>query len=245
MKIKFYKINPGGNITAIVRGNFIKKIKLKIAKSILENDPTIEQVSFWTNAKNKNFDARLEMAGGEFCGNALRALGSILFLKNKKRFFYLESPIFRMPIKISCSKNKSSISLPLSFFDCKDNICSMPGIIYILQNKKVEKSNAKLTLIKNKLLGKKASGVIGYEIAKNSLQIYPNVWVRDTKTMYAETACGSGTLALAYMLYKKIGIRKLNIIQPSGFVFKTSIINKEIQLSGPIISIKKETTKQL
>ena len=242
MKINYYIVNPGGNITAIVQGKFAKRIKLEITKKILKNNPTIEQVGFWTNAKNKKFDARLEMAGGEFCGNALRALGSMLFLKYNKKFLYIESPIFKIPIKVNCSRNKSSISLPLSFFTYKDNICSMPGIIYILQNKKVRKSNAKFILSKNRLLGKKASGVIGYEIEKNKLQIYPNVWVRDTKTMYAETACASGTLALAYMLYKKIGVKKLNIKQPSGFIFKTIIIKKEIKLSGPIISIKKETT---
>ncbi|MDO8610569.1 MAG: hypothetical protein Q7R95_08540, partial [bacterium] len=103
MKLNYFIINPGGNITAIVLGKFTKKIKLKITKSILENNSTIEQVGFWINTKNKNFDAKLEMAGGEFCGNALRSLGAILARDKKINSFLIKSSSVKLPIKLDSS----------------------------------------------------------------------------------------------------------------------------------------------
>lgn len=240
MKIKFYKVNPGGNITAIVEGKFTKKIKLKITKEILKNDLTIEQVGFWTNVKNKKIDARLEMAGGEFCGNALRSLGTILASRNKSSLCFIKSS--GLKIKLKSSAKFSSISLDLNLLKYKNNVCNIPGITHFLSKEKINRLDAKKILRKNILLKNEATGIISYKnIGANTYKINPIVWVRDTKTLCEETACASGTLALAYMLYKKIGIKKLNIKQPSGFVFKTLVANKEIKLSGPIISVKKET----
>ena len=239
MKINYYIVNPGGNITAIVQGKFAKRIKLKITKNISKNNSTIEQVGFWTNAKNKNFDARLEMAGGEFCGNALRSLGAILAFRNKNNLCIVESS--GLKIKIKSSTKSSSVSLKLDLLKYENNIYSMPGIKYFLSKRIFTKLTAKKVLNKNKLLENKAAGVISYKtIGVNKYEINPIVWVKDTTTLYEETACGSGTLALAYMLYKKMGIKKLNIKQPSGFVFRTKITKKEIIISGPIISVKKE-----
>lgn len=239
MKLKYYIINPGGNITAIVRGGFTKKIKLKIAKNILVSKPSIEQVGFWVNVKNKNSDARLEMAGGEFCGNALRSLGALLAYYKKKNLYLIESSSVKNIIKLKSSTRLSTIALKLNSLKYKNSICGMPGIKHFLSNKKFNKLGAKKILQKNKLLTNKAAGVISYKnIDTSTYLIRPIVYVRDTKTMYEETSCASGTLALSYMLYKNTGIKKLNIIQPSGFKLKTFINKNEIQLSGPIVSIE-------
>ncbi len=240
MKLEYYIINPGGNITAIVRGKFTKNIKLKITKNILSSNPTIEQVGFWVNVKNNNSDARLEMAGGEFCGNALRCLGALLAYYKKENSYLIESSGIKKAIKLESSKNLSTIFLKLSLLKYKNNICSIPGIKHFISKRKFNKLDAWKILDDNKLLKNKASGVISYRnVNINTYTIRPTVYVRDTKTMYEETSCASGTLALSYMLYKQKEIKKLNIIQPSGFTLKTSINKTEVHLSGPIISIRK------
>lgn len=62
------------------------------------------------------------------------------------------------------------------------------------------------------------------------------MWVRNTKTLYAETACASGTLAAAYYLYLRTGQTNFTITQPSDSNFKIKIIHNTISLSGPILT---------
>ncbi|MEK7497261.1 MAG: hypothetical protein AAB657_05200 [Patescibacteria group bacterium] len=242
MKINYFIINPGGNITAIVCGKFTKKIKLKITKNILKINPTAEQVGFWTNTKNKNLDAKLEMAGGEFCGNALRSLGALLtYAGNNKSNFIIKSSGMKTPVKINSSEKFSSITINLELLKYKNNICSIPGIKYFLSEKKFTKLSAKSELAKKNLLINKASGVISYEkINEKTYKISPIVYVRDTETLYSESACASGTLALAYMSYIKTGMKKMYVRQPSGSIFETVIGNEKIELSGPILGIEKK-----
>ncbi|OGI94338.1 hypothetical protein A3A03_03305 [Candidatus Nomurabacteria bacterium RIFCSPLOWO2_01_FULL_40_18] len=242
MKLNYYVVNPGGNITAIVYGKFIKGTKLKITKNILENNSTIEQVGFWTDVKNNNINAKLEMAGGEFCGNALRSLGALLACNKKRKFYFIKSSSIKMPIKLNSSINFSEIILKLDLIQYKKDVCYIPGIQHFLSKERFTILEAKKVLKEKKLLRNKASGVISYKnISADTYNINPIVYVRDTKTFYEESSCASGTLALAYMLYEKKGIKKLNVLQPSGFILKTSISKNEIKLGGQIVSIKKET----
>lgn len=240
MKLNYYIVNPGGNITAIVPGKFTKKLKLKINKIILENEPTIEQVGFWVAPKKIKAKARLEMAGGEFCGNALRSLGALVSLNQKnKKPFWLESSGIKTELKVTVSKNKSAFSMLIKDIRSLSDICTLPGISHIVTEEIFTKEGAKLLLEGNSLIDQKASGVISYKKERTIYKINPIVWVKATKTLYEETACASGTIALAYILYKKNGIKNLSIKQPSGVVFKTSIKNQIISLSGPIINVQK------
>lgn len=64
-----------------------------------------------------------------------------------------------------------------------------------------------------------ASGVIWYMPCANGFAIVPVVYVRDTNTEHAETACGSGSLALGLVLQHKGLVPQgaaISIIQPSG-----------------------------
>ncbi len=93
--MKFIQINPGGNITAIVRGQYSQKNKLLIAAKILTQNKKIEQVGFWE--KSRKSAAKLKMAGGEFCGNATRALAYAVSKEIKSNQFYLESSGIKRP----------------------------------------------------------------------------------------------------------------------------------------------------
>ena len=241
MKLNYYIVNPGGNTTAIIPGSFTEEIKIKINNCILKNEPTIEQVGFWTKPQNASADARLEMAGNEFCGNALRSLGALLFKfkKNKKNIFRIESSGIDSILNIKVSKNDSAIVFPLDKIQYKKNICIFPGITHILITKKLNKFEAKKLLKEKKLLSG-ASGVISYK--KRNRRIYtisPIVWINSIKTLYMETSCASGSMALALMIFNILKIRNLKIKQPSNYSLYTTIDKNFIILRGPIIDIKK------
>ena len=238
MKIQYTKINPGGNVTAIVKGRFNKSQKININKKILKSDPEIEQVGFWYAPRVKGNDGRLEMAGGEFCGNALRSFGALLSQQNKKNLSRVESSGTKEVIEIRAKKNSSEIDMSLKGFKYINNKCTLPGIKYVFTTEKIDRDDAKKILKTSNLLKAKASGVIGYKKSNTGFSIKPIVWVKDVETFFEETACGSGTMAFAFSQYTQFKTKKLSIKQPSGAFFKTEIKSNSIKLSGPIRSIK-------
>ncbi|RJQ35253.1 hypothetical protein C4568_01380 [Candidatus Parcubacteria bacterium] len=231
-KIPYFIVDPGGNTTAIVPGVFNIAKRKRIALNLLHANKKVEQVGFWMPAKTQKAAGRLEMAGGEFCGNATRALASII---NKKKSFFLETSGLREPVKVQASQRKSSVTLPLSAFRIKKDVCSLPGITHILNSRSITKRKAKEMLRSKHLLSRKASGVIGYKKTREgAYEITATVWVRDIRTLYDETACASGTAALAYRCWKLEGVRKLRIKQPSGAIFRTEIRGGMLKIEAPI-----------
>lgn len=237
--MKYYKVNPGGNITAIIKGNYSQEEKIKLSKIIVKEDPSIEQVGFWVCAKDKNNDGRLEMAGGEFCGNALRCLAMLIKKYTGKTKIKLESSGQDDFVEAIIENKISEIKLPLKDFKCSKNSCFLTGIAYFITNKETIKSKVK------KLLSKEysnfpASGVISYKKDKNIFSIKPTIWIKDVDTLIEETACGSGTMALAYFMYSKYKVEKFQIKQPSNSIFKVFIKNNKISLSGKILSVEEK-----
>src|SRR5258708_7503100 len=76
-KYKIMILRPGGNDTALVSGLVAKDDKRAINKAIMKKFPTVEQVGFYKFDSNRK-EAILEMAGGEFCGNATRTLAYLI-----------------------------------------------------------------------------------------------------------------------------------------------------------------------
>ena len=238
-KMKYFVVNPGGNITAIVPGIFSVQKREQIALLVLKKNKRIEQVGFWMPVKSNKSVARLEMAGGEFCGNATRSLAALLA---RKKPFFLEVSGLPQAVKVRALKKRSTVSLPLKGFQLNNGICRLPGITHILEPNEVSRTAAKMLLRSSNLLKEKASGVIGYQkLSSGFYEITPVVWVRDISTLYAETACASGTAALAYYFWKFNGITNLRVKQPSGTIFNTKVKNGLLTVGGPILKISKET----
>ena len=225
-------MEPGGNTTAIVRGVFSRAKRKKIALKILSSNRKVEQVGFWAPARSAKALARLEMAGGEFCGNATRSLAALI---GKRGPFLLESRGAPEPIRVRSSKKSASFEFPTKYFREKNNVCELPGIVHLLKEGLLTRKYARKLLISNQLLNREASGVIGYKKVGSAMyEISPIVWVRDLKTLIAETACASGTMALANSFWKSNGITALQIKQPSGAIFKTRIKNRTLSITGPM-----------
>lgn len=239
--ITYYKVIPGGNATAIVEGQFPKETKILLAKAILAQDSSLEQVGFWVPTQNPSALARLEMMGGEFCGNALRALGALLHTLHQEHCsFTLESSGLDELISTEVTNEHSSIRIPLSSFTLSQNVCHLPGISHILTDQKIEKHQALPLLQDFGLTQKQASGVIPYSYENGVYALFPFVWVRDTETLYEETACASGTIALAYFLHHQTKEQKFAIRQPSQTIFHVNLDENHITLHGPFSTVEKK-----
>ena len=94
MKIKYSLMNPTGNRTILVSTPVEKKYYHKVASELMRSEPTAEQVGFLDVTNGGTF--RLNMAGGEFCGNATMSAAVLLCMKGQA-----ESPV---PLKVSGAK---------------------------------------------------------------------------------------------------------------------------------------------
>jgi len=242
MEYTYYEVTPGGNTTALLFGVYSLKEKQKINKKILSQNPLIEQVGFIVPAQRKNADSRLEMAGGELCGNALRSVGALLAKQTGKKNFFIETDVTTEPISVLVRLDESTVCIPRKLLRLDEKICSLPGISHLLERNDGYFPNTKQFLQKKNLLKKKAVGIMSY-IMKDSkkISLFPTVWVRNIGTCIQETACASGTLALAYYLYSQTGKAVFSIQQPSGALFKVEIKKDYIYLSGPIWNTEEKT----
>ena len=78
MQCRVIRADPSGNITLFVLDPVDAAERPALAERLMKAlDSGIEQVGFACPAQ-EGADGRLEMAGGEFCGNATRAFGTFL-----------------------------------------------------------------------------------------------------------------------------------------------------------------------
>lgn len=82
MELNFVKMNPAGNTTIFIFDQLPHPIHGKVSQYLMKsNCLCADQVAFIEKPKSSSASAHLQMMGGEFCGNALRALAALLFLK--------------------------------------------------------------------------------------------------------------------------------------------------------------------
>ncbi|MDP2860405.1 MAG: hypothetical protein Q8N98_01670 [bacterium] len=252
---KFSVFRPGGNDTALVEPFVDGKIlRRKVNDAIMVSYPNIEQVGFVDKANR-----RLEMAGGEFCGNATRSAA----------FYFLDGRPGIINIKISGinkgivagidPKNNVWTEIPI-YSDIKrvrkvDNltIVELKGITQVVVSGKglsfVEKTikDRAFDILKslNLIRTCKAAGVMFTSEKNGRVAIDPVVWVRDIQTLFYETACASGTAAVGMVeaLKRNKNINNMSITQPSGSEIKVSVLVdknrfKKVKISGKIQVLK-------
>lgn len=214
-----------------------------------------EQVGFV--AEPSDGPRRLAMMGGEFCGNACRALAAVLHLeegapaKGSLLCSGAESPISYEVTRHESGETGSSVEFPLppdrfKIIGLEDGmfLVDLPGISHIILNERRYSQTTDLawsaSVLRKRyaLENKDAVGVVWFTEAsvpnREIFRITPVVWVKSTNSTHVESACGSGTLALALFLQR---LRRENgapentsdheglisVRQPSGAIFRSGL----------------------
>ena len=250
-------LRPGGNDTALIAGIPPKGLRKKINDGVMRQFPFVEQVGFYGIDPAKK-QVLLEMAGGEFCGNATRSLAYLL-LNGKKG---------KLQIKVSGTKQilSAGVNEPLSAYaqmPIKNSFSSVTelnkdltkveieGITHLITNKPKNTPKKDLKTIGRNLLkqyslllSSPASGVM-FVSTSRGLAIDPIVWVRDIQTLFYETACASGTTAVGLWRSKCTDKKKLSLTvkQPSGMIITVTVQKTDNRfesswISGPIEIVK-------
>lgn len=263
-RYEFSSWRPGGNDTALVYANISEtNLRKQINDDVMKIYPNIEQVGFVYIDQNGMLN--LQMAGGEFCGNATRST-AYLALQGKPGNISIKVSGVNDPLNAGVTENGEAfaqmpvyenLSKVVPDPDRNAWIVSMEGIThYVTFDEKFndlsnpdEVKRKGMQILKQKGLDSlSASGVIFTTQQGNKWKIDPVVYVRDIDTLFYETACGSGTTALGQILALKEGksITDIPIIQPSGQIIKISVSLGNTgfcfaQISGPIEKIAEGT----
>lgn len=242
MENKVYVITAaGGNATAIM---VLPEAKTraeyeKIGRDLIfdNQDKSVEQAGFLIIA-----DQHFEMSGGEFCGNAARAV-AILFSKlNGKNQVEFTMSGFPKTVRASLSEltpgqflvecHFPEMPLQVSAVDVgqEAQLVDLGGIVHVIIEAEFpvddfETKHRQITKSLN-LDNREAVGVVWAKKDEFTAKIDPVVWVKGVDSFFYESSCGSGSIAAA----KVLGFSQ--IFQPTGKVITVLIKEKEVILTS-------------
>ena len=211
---------------------------------------------------NNRKKPKLIMAGGEFCVNATRSAINY-YLDNNQGNIKIKIPNLHSKITGGIDKDGQTWLYLNSYnsygkkycklLDKEIIIVSFKGIEHVITDSliiegknDVEIKKLSYEILKElKLLKYKASGVIFINSKDDIINIIPVVYVKKVNTLFIETACGSGSAAVAIYYYINYNKKECKIMQPSKMYLNTKIyINKDnsikkIKISGVVNELKK------
>ena len=261
MELKFVKYNPGGNATILIIDPLPRKRYSEIAAKIMTDAfLCAEQVGFLEKAEHPKALARLQMMGGEFCGNASRSLaawiamggmesGKIHSIEGDKKEVIIEvsgcrgiltAVVHNQRCGYRCNV-ELEMPLPLNIYHGRNDqlgdysIVVYEGILHvILWNKTAADSYVHIVqdFLEKEELETDCFGILFYNSSTSHMT--PVVYVRAVGSLTWEKSCGSGTIALVSALAQKEGrsIKNMQIHQPGGELFAS------IDWNGGIIAAK-------
>lgn len=233
MHVKAVRADPAGNITVLVTDPVLPNVRVKIAAAILaKSELAAEQVGFVVPpVLDTGSTGRLEMMGGEFCGNASRAFGLFLVkvMGNSPREVMIEVSGCDHPISVWADPraNTATAQMPLPVGVWPMTVAGVScvrvdfeGIAHLVAD--CSKPRDDLLCAARELfepvdaLG--AYGVLFFDRAAG--HIVPAVAVKATKSLVWEGSCGSGSVAAAVAdaLDQSEGDYCRTFIQPAGSI---------------------------
>ena len=238
--LPFVKYSPCGNTTILIRDTpLVPAARARCAAEIIAPGHLEgEQAGFIDLAAHV---PRLDMMGGEFCVNATRAFAVELLREGRlapegEGVFSGVVSVSGMPeqlrVKVrplAVNRFESAALLdlpvepPLEEVGEGIRLVRVPGIAHLVLDAHVhalpgDKTRDTAALFaRYGLLAEEAAGCIWLHRDAEGWRITPYVWVRETGTTYAETACGSGTLAASVVCRAVHGCSgSLSFRQPGG-----------------------------
>ena len=232
--LRFYKAVPGGNPTILILDPVPAGDRAAVSRVLMgAGHLQAEQVGFLDLAARP---VRLDMMGGEFCGNACRAAAAVMAREGSGLLPHegglrgeLSVSGAEAPVGLRVEGGECWAQMPLpgeSGMGVRElgpglGLVRLPGIAHICLDEERHPFPGDFAGAAESLRARfdveaEAVGCIWYR-ANPSWAIKPVVWVRSTASTHFETGCGSGSLALALWLGRGQNFpTDLKVLQPSG-----------------------------
>ena len=247
--MKILKADPAKNITVFVLESITDPEERRAcARSILlDKQLGAEQVGFVIPPSSADSLWRLQMAGGEFCGNASRSFG--LYVARQKGLrgsasvsvsvSGAEKPVL---VDVDIDKNLAKAEMPkplsvesLGFRGQSYGMVVFEGITHVIapDTEPGEGISFQIKKAAEKKHAEKFPSALGvmFFSAKNNFMV-PVVHVGTVDTVIFESSCGSGSAALGAWLSRdqSDGIFQYLINQPGG-VIETEVVKQNGEIT--------------
>lgn len=245
MDVKYEIYDLGGNPTAVILADLSKSDGLAAQREIMQEHPDIEQVALIQKTEGETCHFR--MAGGEFCGNAIRAVAGYMHRNHNAP----ESKIIINGINVHAKAilgpgltpgNEITIDKDILLKEVKKidgkTVVILNGITHVIIDDP-DVDGDSVARIKNDFNRKGITAEAFGVMLLNGEDLNPYVWVESAQTFFNETACLSGSIAVA--LHR--GTEKCTVIQPTGAPYTITITPTQITASGPIQYLDTGTIK--
>ena len=235
MKLNFVKLSPTRNMTIIVTDAVPRSLQGTVAEQLMAyGNVGAEQVGFLEEPSLPGARARLQMMGGEFCGNASMSMAAYLaYTDGLPDGAHTEVPLevsgadelVRCEIERWGDGYRGSVRMPLpesieefSFGPgCSYPLVSFPGIAHaIVPDTRMTPAEAEACIAAwCRQCGAEALGIVLTSEGCDSFR--PLVYVRETGSCVWEHGCGSGTAAIgAHFASCRRAGSTLDLSQPGG-----------------------------
>ncbi len=239
MNIDFVKVSPSQNMTVLITNYVPPKSYTHIAQSIMQYESIhAEQVGFIVAPKHSGAVLRLDMSGGEFCGNGVLAAAAYGHYKRltSEHTFTLEASGVSEPLHCTVQPTSSHVyqaqaemPRPLSIKELSithsgstlhGRVVEMDGISHFLIDVWLDKQDFPLVMEQiADQLDQPAIGIISYrKLAEGDYEMKPFVYVKTTGSQGFERSCGSGSLALGASLADLDKGNSFALRQPGGVI---------------------------
>lgn len=242
MNVTVVMADPAGNRTAIVRQGVPKSERARVAEQILEHtELRAEQIGFETRPLYGGSAGRLEMAGGEFCGNAARSFGYLLCRERGLDHCVIEISGTRDKLEVICDPDNETgvVQMPMPEkieMVAGDEQEMYPLVVFrgithmICTDREPDEDFAR------RMIGRygDAYSAFGVQFVRDG-RLTPIVYVSQTGTVCRESSCGSGSLATAWYLTQKKedGFHSYSFEEPGGTI-TARIAKREGRYAGTI-----------
>jgi diaminopimelate epimerase len=230
--------SPSGNTTAVIFGQVRSADRRVLNEAIMRSwaanpdQAEIEQCCFLIRPAGNGAIARVEMFGGEFCGNAARSAAWLVTGGRDCSGLIDVSGAGRL-LGFRVARGQVTAEMPLPDEDPPSMVeegilVRLNGIAHVVvtdPGRREAMTSRQLleSLIatdKYGLAGQPAAGVSYYDSGTSRAAF--SVWVNRVGTFFDETACGSGSCAIGVAAAAAArGAIRLPVRQPSGEIIET------------------------
>ena len=259
--LHYYIVDPTKNMTALVETPVPPASRPFAAAEIMKAEPDCEQVGFLS--RGDAGELRLDMAGGEFCGNASMSAAALLCAQDgvpqgqtrllKLRVSGAASPVevavtvedrgaFACTVNMPAPERITEETLPLGNREICLPVVFLPGIAHIIAAEDELDAGEAERAVKDwcKSLKAAALGIMLFD--EKTLTLRPMVYVPAADTLFWESSCASGSAALGAYLAKRSGRPvELCLAEPGGTLRVNAAPEGDVRLSGQVTVRSKGT----
>lgn len=248
MLVSYVKADPSGNTTVLVESPVAEPLRPALTRALLELMPEAEQLGYVSPCGQA--DIRLDMSGGEFCGNASLSAAALHFLRSGKSEGRVSVSVSGSPEPVTVELRQldeglysGSVDMPRPLSVGKHSfpgpegpmelpVVVYPGISHVIITRGLSEQQAEELIAPwCRLLEAEALGLMLFE--PEGMKLRPLVWVPGSGTLFWEHSCASGSSAVGtWLAQSSREPAKLSLHQPGGCIGISAHPDGSVRMSG-------------